>query len=209
MRSPKKAASAGRGKTLSPNAPVHQPLSSVQHMSSFELFRQTLSDFSRRVEAIRENPEDSYLLNTEMVYRLLGVLENLGHLTERNHAILEMLLQKNGPIHPSAQPLADKERQKQALTLPSSPDKLVPENMSASEASARHFDQDKNSKKRRAREVLGVLENKGALTYEDLRNELTPVITYNRVTALVSEMIRDGIPLRREGKPIKVSLEDV
>ncbi|MBI4775985.1 MAG: hypothetical protein HY788_17730 [Deltaproteobacteria bacterium] len=189
--------------------PFQQAVPSTQHMGSFDLFRQTLSDFSRRVEAIRESPEDSYLLNTEMVYRLLGVLENLGHLTERNHTVLEMLLQKNGPSHLSEHPLTDKERHQQALTLPNSPHRLAPENLSVSEAWATNLDQDKTGKKRRAREVLGVLENKGAITYEDLRNQLTPVITYNRVTALVSEMIRDGIPLTREGKPVKVSLEKV
>lgn len=66
----------------------------------------------------------------------------------------------------------------------------------------------KGSHVSRAREVLAVLDSSGPLTYEQLHIELKPPVTYNRITALVSEMIRDGISLKREGKPVKVSLKE-
>jgi hypothetical protein len=126
-----------------------------------------LKDLSRRLEAIRENPEETYLVNTEVNIRVLGVLENLSALSERNTVALEKLAGQ-API-----------KQHEELT---------------------------SDKKRRAREVLAVLERCGPVTYEELRKELRPEVTYNRVTALVSEMIRDGVPLQREGKPVRVSL---
>ena len=135
----------------------------------FEEFRYMLKDLSRRLEAIRENPEWTYLINTEVNIRVLGVLENLSALTERNTAALENL---------------------------------------ASQSPLKQHKEQTSVKKRRAREVLGVLERCGPLTYEELRQELKPEVTYNRVTALVSEMIRDGVPLQREGKPVRVSLGD-
>jgi hypothetical protein len=128
-----------------------------------------LKDLSRRLEAIRENPEETYLINTEVNIRVLGVLENLSALTERNTAALENL---------------------------------------ASQSPLKQHKEQTSVKKRRAREVLGVLERCGPLTYEELRKELKPEVTYNRVTALVSEMIRDGVLLQREGKPVRVSLGD-
>jgi hypothetical protein len=133
----------------------------------FEGFRYMLKDLSRRIEAIRENPEETYLINTEATLRLLGVLENLTHLTERNTITLEKL---------------------------------------SVQGTANHHEQDDSSKKKRAREVITVLERCGELTYEELRRELKPQVSYNRVTALVSEMIRDGVPLGRDGKPVRVSL---
>lgn len=142
-------------------------------MANFEGFRQMLKDLSRRLEAIRDNPEETYLINTEITFRLLGILENLAGLTERNTATLERLAEGQTPT--------------------------IPQN------------RDESDKKRRAREVIAVLESHGSMTYEELRKELKPPVSYNRVTALVSEMIRDGIPLKREGepgKPVRVSLGD-
>lgn len=135
-------------------------------LARFEEFRHMLKDLSRRLEAIRENPEETYLVNTEVNFRVLGVLENLSVLTERNTIALESVASQT-PVN-------------------------------------RHKEQT-SDKKRRAREVLAVLERCGPLTYEELRKELKPEVTYNRVTALVSEMIRDGVPLQREGKPVRVS----
>ena len=128
-----------------------------------------LKDLSRRIEAIRNNPEETYLINTEVTFRVLGVLENLAALTEKNTTALEKFVGKTPIIQHEA---------------------------------------NESHKKRRAREVLAVLERSGALTYEELRKELRPPVTYNRVTALVSEMIRDGIPLTREGKPVRVDLKE-
>jgi hypothetical protein len=142
---------------------------SSARMDNFEGFRHMLKDLSRRLDAIRENPEETYLINTEVNLRLLGVLENLANSTERNASAIEKL---TGLSHLKQQTTHDLD------------------------------------KKRRAREVLAVLETSGAQTYEELRRELKPTISYNRVTALVSEMIRDGVPLRREGKPVKVSLQE-
>lgn len=138
-------------------------------MTNFEGFRQMLKDLSKRLDAIRENPEETYLLNTELSFRILGVLENLANVTEKNTNTLEKLA-GNAPQINGTEPEKDR--------------------------------------KRRAREVLAVLESCGPLTYEELRRELKPTITYKRVTALVSEMIRDGVPLVRQGKPVKVSLGD-
>ena len=135
---------------------------------NFESFRNMLKDFSKRVESIKDSPEEAYLINTEISFRLLGVLENLATLTERNTTALENL----------------------TLHKPDNPN-----------------DVKESDKIRRAREVLAVLENQGALTYEELRKELRPQISYKRVTALVSEMIRDGIPLKREGRPVRIILQ--
>ena len=137
--------------------------------SSFADFRYKLKDLSKRLEAIRSNPEETYLINTELTLRVLGVLENLADLTEKNTSRLERLTDRVPSIQ---QQEAD------------------------------------SSKKRRAGEVLGVLERSGPLSYEELRMELIPPVTYKRITALVCEMIRDGIPLIRKGKPVRVSLEE-
>lgn len=136
-------------------------------MSNFEGFRHMFKDLSKRLNAIRGNPEETYLINTEVNLRLLGVLENIANATERNAAALEKLTEQ---------------------------------------ARIKQHAEDDSDKKRRAREVLGILEKCGPLTYEELRRELKPEISYKRVTALVSEMIRDGVPLQRQGKPVKVSL---
>ena len=140
---------------------------STPWMANFEGFRHMLKDLSKRLDAIRENPEETYLINTELSLRLLGVLENLANATEKNTIAIEKLAGNTSQI--------------------------------------RHTEHEKD-RKRRAREVLAVLERCGPLTYEELRRELKPTISYKRVTALVSEMIRDGVPLDREGKPVRVSL---
>jgi hypothetical protein len=136
-------------------------------LASFEEFRYMLKDLSKRLESIRENPEETYLINTEVNVRVLGVLENLSALTERNTVALESL---------------------------------------AGRSPVKQHEEGTSDKKRRAREVLAALESCGPLTYEELRKELKPEVTYNRVTALVSEMIRDGVPLQREGRPVRVGL---
>ena len=138
-------------------------------ISRFEGYRHVLKDFSKRLEAIKNNPEETYLVNTELTARVLEILENLARSTEKNTVVLERLAGQKPIIQ--------------------------------------HESSDLN-RKRRAREVLAVLERSGPLTYEELRKELKPQVTYKRVTALVSEMIRDGIPLKREGKPVRVSLEE-
>jgi hypothetical protein len=128
-----------------------------------------LKDLSKRLEAIRSNPEETYLVNTELTLRVLDVLETLAALAEKNTSSLEKMTDQMPFIQQQ---------------------------------------EGDSGKKRRAGEVLGVLERSGPLSYEELRMELIPPITYKRVTALVSEMIRDGIPLIREGKPVRVSLEE-
>jgi hypothetical protein len=136
-------------------------------MANFEGFRHMLKDLSKRLEAIKEHPEETYLINTELSLRVLDALENIADATEKNTIALEKLA-GNVPQLQRAEPEKDR--------------------------------------KRRAREVLAVLERCGPLTYEELRQELKPAISYKRVTALVSEMIRDGVALDREGKPVRVSL---
>jgi hypothetical protein len=58
------------------------------------------------------------------------------------------------------------------------------------------------------RKPLAFLERNGALTYNELRVRLKPQISYSRATTLVAEMIRDGIALKKQGRPVKVSLAD-
>ncbi len=159
--------------TLEQTLSSREETPSSEWLKNLEVFKHMVKDFSRRLEAIRESPEESYLVNTEISLRLLKVLENLEQLTERNTVTLERL--------------------------------------AADHALGTHQNQDEENKKRRAREVLSALERHGSLTYEELRKELKPQVSYNRVTALVSEMIRDGIPLKREGKPgelVRVSLRE-
>jgi len=58
--------------------------------------------------------------------------------------------------------------------------------------------------KGRADEILDALMAFGPLTYNELAEKMD--VTYQRVVRLVSQMVRDGIRLNREGKPRKVSL---
>jgi hypothetical protein len=161
-----KSAAGGDSNKKSSATSREVPVSSPW-MANFEGFRHMLKDLSKRLDAIRENPEETYLINSELTFRLLGVLENIAEATEKNTIALQKLAGNTTQIQ--------------------------------------HTEREK-LRKRRAREVLAVLERCGPLTYEELRRELKPIISYKRVTALVSEMIRDGVALDREGKPVRVSL---
>jgi hypothetical protein len=121
------------------------------------------------MESIKNNPEEAYLINTEVSLRLLEVLEHIAQISEKNALSLE--------------------RMAEHIKTPISKN-------------------DSSDKKRRAKEVIAVLERNGALTYNELRIKLKPQISYNRATALVAEMIRDGITLKKQGRPVKVSLAD-
>lgn len=58
--------------------------------------------------------------------------------------------------------------------------------------------------KGRADEILDALMTFGPLTYNELAKKMD--VTYQRVVRLVSQMVRDGVRLNREGRPRKVSL---
>ena len=137
--------------------------------TNFINIRNMLKGFSKRMESIKNSPEESYLINTEVSLRLLEVLEHLTQLTEKNTSSLEKMTGNTYKPNPIIE---------------------------------------RGDEKRRAREVIAVLERNGALTYNELRIKLKPAISYNRVTALVAEMIRDGIALKKEGRPVRVSLAD-
>jgi hypothetical protein len=135
----------------------------------FDDIRNLLKDLSKRIESIKNDPQETYLINTEISFKLLLVLEHMAQISEKNASNLEKLIGKtNAP----------------SIKI------------------------EKEDKKRRAREVLAVLEQNGALTYNELRLMLKPPISYKRVTALIAEMTRDGIELKKQGRPVKVSLVD-
>lgn len=56
----------------------------------------------------------------------------------------------------------------------------------------------------RADQIHDTLEELGPLTYNELAEQLG--LTYKRVARLVSQMVRDGVKLTREGKPRKVNI---
>lgn len=56
----------------------------------------------------------------------------------------------------------------------------------------------------RAGEIVDLVTDKGPLTYKDIASELG--LSYKRIVRLVSQMVRDGIDLKREGRPRKISL---
>lgn len=60
--------------------------------------------------------------------------------------------------------------------------------------------------KGRAEEIIYCLREFGPLTYKELADKMD--VTYKRAARLVSQMVRDGVGLKREGKPRKVSLEE-
>ncbi len=60
--------------------------------------------------------------------------------------------------------------------------------------------------KGQADQIHDILEDVGSLTYEKLGNMLEPPVSANRASKLVGQMIRDGVELKREGSPRKVSL---
>lgn len=56
----------------------------------------------------------------------------------------------------------------------------------------------------RADEIIDALTKFGPMAYKELAEELG--LTYKRIVRLVSQMGRDGVNLKREGRPRKVSL---
>jgi hypothetical protein len=56
---------------------------STAWMANFDGFPHMLKDLSKRLDAIRENPEETYLINTELNLMVLGVLEKLADATEK------------------------------------------------------------------------------------------------------------------------------
>ncbi len=57
-----------------------------------------------------------------------------------------------------------------------------------------------------ADQIHDILEDVGSLTYEELGNMLEPPVKAKRASNIVSTMIRDGVELKREGSPRKVSI---
>ncbi len=61
--------------------------------------------------------------------------------------------------------------------------------------------------KGRADQIHDALEEFGPLTYAELAEKLDPPVDSKRITRLLSQMIRDGIKLKRFGKPRQVRLK--
>jgi len=59
--------------------------------------------------------------------------------------------------------------------------------------------------KGRAGQIIDILMESSPLTYNELAEKMG--VTYKRAARLISQMVRDGVNLKREGKPRKVSLE--
>ena len=57
-----------------------------------------------------------------------------------------------------------------------------------------------------ADQIHDILELMGPLTYEELGRGLDPPVSPKRAARLVSQMVRDGVELKREGSPRKVSI---
>ena len=55
-------------------------------------------------------------------------------------------------------------------------------------------------------QIHDILENVAPLTYEDLGGRLNPPVSGKRASRIIGQMIRDGVELKREGTPRKVSL---
>ena len=55
-------------------------------------------------------------------------------------------------------------------------------------------------------QIHDLLEEYGSLTYAGIGEMLDPPVTPTRASRLVGQMIRDGVELKREGSPRKVSL---
>ncbi len=60
--------------------------------------------------------------------------------------------------------------------------------------------------KGQADQIHDILEDVGSLPYKELGEMLEPPVSPKRVARLVSQMVRDGVELKREGSPRKVSL---
>jgi len=56
----------------------------------------------------------------------------------------------------------------------------------------------------RAGQIIDLITSQGPMTYNQIGDTLS--LSYKRVVRLVSQMVRDGIDLKREGRPRKVSL---
>ena len=57
-----------------------------------------------------------------------------------------------------------------------------------------------------ADQIHDILEKFGPLTYKEVAEKLDPSVSWKRASRLVSQMIRDGVELKREGSPRKVSI---
>lgn len=60
--------------------------------------------------------------------------------------------------------------------------------------------------KGQADQIHDLLETSEPLTYEEIGHHLDPQVSADRASRLVSQMIRDGVELKREGSPRKVSI---
>ena len=63
---------------------------------------------------------------------------------------------------------------------------------------------DEDGIKGRAGEIIDLIKDKGPMTYNQIGDALN--LSYKRIVRLVSQMVRDGISLLREGKPRKVRI---
>ena len=57
-----------------------------------------------------------------------------------------------------------------------------------------------------ADQIHDILEKSKPLTYEQIGKNLYPPISPKRASRIIGQMIRDGVELKREGTPRKVSL---
>ena len=55
-------------------------------------------------------------------------------------------------------------------------------------------------------QIHDILEKSKPLTYEQIGKKLDPPISEKRASRIIGQMIRDGVELKREGTPRKVSL---
>jgi hypothetical protein len=83
--------------------------------TNFENIRNMLKGFSKRMESIKNNPEESYLINTEVSLRLLEVLEHLAKISEQNALSLERIGQNTYSPIPKVEG-SDKKRRAREVT---------------------------------------------------------------------------------------------
>ena len=60
--------------------------------------------------------------------------------------------------------------------------------------------------KGQADQIHDLLEEFGPLTYNEIGQMIVPTVSDKRAARLISQMIRDGVELKREGSPRKVSI---
>ncbi len=60
--------------------------------------------------------------------------------------------------------------------------------------------------KGQADQIHDILEDVGPLTYTEISKKLDPPVSAHRASRLIGQMIRDGVELKREGSPRKVSI---